>query len=139
MDNTLENKAKFFTVYWGQIALKESKYPNSPSCKVCETFIEEFKNYHLQLKPLSAISEQHLKELLPLVEETSYMRGYMNPNMVKQIFTYYEKTSKLTGQQWINVVDFLRRNGYAWEWNGVSVEEQVDKGWAVLESEVSNG
>lgn len=130
MENTLENKAKFFAQYWAQKVMV-----NGATTFEVGYLDDSDPDDYLELKPISSISEQHLKDLLPLVEETSYMRGYMNPNMVKQIFTYYQKTSKLTGQQWSNVIDFLRGNGYAWEWNGVSVDEQIKRGWTVLKTE----
>lgn len=72
MENTLENKAKFFAQYWGQNVLNSDKYG-------CENISYYFNpsqsnvdgikgyNYHLLLKPLSSITDEdacHISMLL---------------------------------------------------------------------------
>lgn len=55
MENTLENKAKFFALYWGQDVLTYGVNNIWHKGNVCGRF---FNISHLELKPLSSISDE---------------------------------------------------------------------------------
>lgn len=104
MENTLENKAKFFALYWGQkCAWVKWPHENEYLGKVSAYSI--MWTSYLELKPLSSISNEDVIE----VSET------VCPEM--------------------HAVDYLRSKGYALSYNGLSVEELVNRGWVKLKGE----
>lgn len=76
----------------------------------------------LDLKPLSAISDEELQELRVLLNETKYPLSKVRK--VVENYKYEVDSSDIT--------DFLRSKGYALPFQGISVEEQVQAGWVKL-------
>jgi len=134
LQNTLENKAKFFAQYWGQAVIQDVDNSGvSQIYPVVQSNMYRFEESILLLKPLSSITDEDLELLVPIVQSTSYHGSYLKPNMVKQIFNdYLNKGSSLHGTQWWQMKDFLRSKGYALPYNGLSVEKQIEYGWVKL-------
>ena len=118
MENNLENKQKFFALYWGQKVFINELLSDKP---VQNIFIknlaseEDSTSYfeYLLLRPLSKLRTEDAEELGRI-----WMR---NP------------TGNFTDQ----CDDYLRSKGYAQAWMGISVEQMVDWGWIALDEEPS--
>jgi len=159
MKNTLENKAKFFAQYWGQLKVVYRKGfilrdNNSPQ------FVDEFDM--LELTPLSQISDEDAIELAQIISGDRFIEPY-NKGM-NGFWNYVEdKKSNLelrfqleeTGLIPANTfglkrvlensvyveradigrgVDYLRSKSYALPWNGITVEEMIEWGWVKLKN-----
>lgn len=160
--NTLENKAKFFAQYWGQKILRFTQTDNSFSCLCVNDNINDVKNYSdwiLELKALSGISDEDAIEVakiglgkskLPqnirittttskyfgfsfiLNNEHEYMidfNNFYNPTLIR---LSGKTPSNIYLHRVYLIVDYLRSNGYALPWNGITVEEMIEFGWIKL-------
>lgn len=130
MENTLENKAKFFTQYWGQKVLTgESETIHTLNAGDIAFGIE---NNWLQLKPISLITDQEMQNIVLYHEKSafdiglglnqiifSYMQGYETNDFALEIENGY-------------CLDYLRSKGYALSYMGLSVEKQIEYGWIKL-------
>lgn len=141
MENTLENKAKFFAQYWGQ-KVKGSDLWNCKEVKVLGVATD---SEYLELTPLSQITNEDAKIFLknqgdmdcpetelfvkPNSEHVFSGRTLSISNGNGMFMDYH--VQNFTGRNF----DLLRGNGYAVEWNGVSVETLVEWGWVKLKSE----
>ena len=121
MGNTLENKAKFFAIYWGQTIYQNSKSDLPNVYCVCDLSLKKpfVMDGHLLLTPLSQITDE---DALKLSEEV-----YQSVNEYGFNF-YYGGYKSLTSED----VDYLRSKGYALPWMGLSVEQLVSSGWIKL-------
>lgn len=109
MENTLQNKAKFFAQYWGQELIQAEGYEKK--FNVSDMYVSGFDGKEwLELKPLSSITDEDAKKL-----------GYSSPLLLKKHSSFH--------------VDELRALGYALWWHGLSVEKQIEYGWIKLKSE----
>ena len=110
MENTLENKAKFFAQYWWQevFLLNNNKYRITKSRFNAETLKQEC---YLELKPLSQISDEDAIKL-----------GFTNARDFLAVADIYH----------IYHVDYLRSKGYALPYMDLSVEDLVEYGWVKL-------
>lgn len=115
MENTLENKAKFFAFYWGQKVFKSSINQDVPHKNTFGKSIRH--NDFLELKPISSISD-----------EDAHFLGYSDAKSATT--TYFKTLGKNT-----NDADYLRSRGYALPWMWLSVEELVRRGWVKLKGE----
>lgn len=119
MENTLENKQKFFAQYWGQNIGKIKSYHKDVKSKVSSINIEGID--FLELTALELISEEHLKELTKIT-------------CAKYFITV--GCSNITLENAIESILFLRSKAYALPYNGLSVEKMIEYGWVVLKTEI---
>jgi hypothetical protein len=124
MENNIENKARFFALYWGQevYALDYSggvigKWENS--FPVIKKYYKEndIKETYLLLKPLSAITD-----------EDSIKVGYVG-NF--HFLDAYKSQFKLNTFS-VKAADYLRSKGYALPWMDLSVDNLLKYGWVKL-------
>lgn len=138
MENTLENKAKFFALYWGQrvmvdITIDERLFP------VTTGNIEySINDPYLELKPLSSISDEDALQVAKIFN-IGHLSGARVP-LIKSILSALDgSTSKSETTEfvlsWTNAQDYLRIHGYALPWIGLSVEDQISYGWVKLKGE----
>jgi len=125
MENTLENKAKFFAQYWNQ----DCFFCGRPEQK------EPYKVYHYQgiLEKYPDISYLHLKPLSSITDEDAnaitiyglYSKGRFNEvgYDTPSGFQRYSSDS----------IDFIRSRGYAIRYLGLSVEKMIEYGWIKLQ------
>lgn len=143
MENTLENKAKFCALYWGQKVVKYNDIFEEATHVDFVDFIDMKDKAFLELKPLSSISDEDFNKL-------RNVSGYIIENKVVNIegnsvtiyfkwtdedfkdgfghsesTIYYDSFSQLE-------TDFLRSKGYALPYMYLSVEELVRRGWIKL-------
>lgn len=105
IQNTLENKARFFAQYWGQKVFKTSLKQEIPHKNNFGKSIQ-FNDF-LELKPLSQINDEDAINL-----------GYGYASHLK---------SNLDRN-----IDQLRNLGYALPYMDLSVEDLVEYGWVKL-------
>jgi len=134
MENTKENKGKFFAQYWGQQVLCfEGRAYSHKGMTVGRTIKPEIGTYYIELKPLSAITDEDAVEILKICEFTlgnlqdddfRFMSDVKN--WVESVFSF---THNYTTSNCLWASDFLRSRGYALPYNGLSVENQISYGW----------
>ena len=117
LENTLENKAKFFAQYWRQDLLcrvifgknKNEIIMHNTPCSNLK--LGEIIDSYLELKPLSHISDEDAIKL-----------GFTNARDFLAVADIYH----------IYHVDYLRSKGYALPYMYLSVEDLVEYGWVKL-------
>lgn len=109
MENTLSNRGKFFAQYQDQKIAKSSiDHDYTSNVKGNSISIRDY----LELKPLSSITDDDAKSL-----------GYRCAEHFK---------TEANESFW---KDELRNLGFAVEWNGLSVEDQINYGWVKLKTD----
>ena len=148
LSNTLENKAKFFAQYWGQKVFKETKFHNSPLCNINSTFIDSAKDWHLELKPLSNISDEDAIEVAKILHEVEgNFEIVYNADDLTSVSAFgrlcYSDTIDIfwngnlrydiaSSIQILNAYDYLHSKGYALPWMNLEVQDLIDYGWVTL-------
>lgn len=118
MENTTENKAKFFSLYWGKTFINGINGHSILSFIDINDLCLGRITGKLLLTPLSQISYEDAEHL-----------GVNSANGYDE----YGANYRIGCSDWKTYdVDYLRSKGYALPWMGVSVEEQVNRGWVKL-------
>jgi hypothetical protein len=139
MENTLENKAKFFALYWGQEIMKEFKEDLNETVYMSNPHANQSKisSYYLELTPLSQISDEDAKNFLEIIglkykiEEDDFYKMLLKEN---KLYEYFASVRPIVLEEWNYLVDFLRSKGYALPFMGISVETLVEWGWIKLKN-----
>ena len=171
MENTLENKAKFFAQYWGQEVMVLDGLPSTVDSWFDGSNVKVF---HLLLKPLSSITDEDIIHVAMLAHQRPDLNFKVKRNkdiiyaetefdkvgiryFISILLKYgtvcakicfsktkteeYKQSTVNIGQisissarpvPYIAIVDYLRDKGYALQFNGLSVECQVEYGWVKL-------
>ncbi|MCE4064321.1 hypothetical protein LXM63_04390 [Chryseobacterium gleum] len=132
MENTLENKAKFFAQYWGQRVCKETLNDKYYLVKPSIYPDADFELEYLELKPLSLITDEELVKIAKFYEPTAH-NVKLEDDQILFDFIYGDQSA--SGAIEISdgyCQDWLRSNGFATEWMGLSVEDLVSFGWIKL-------
>jgi len=129
MENTLENKKCFFYQYYGQPVLRYRNLPIEFVKKLSFRSAKFLIHSYLELTPLSSITDEHAVECMciELGIEIDEFNG--NP---KNTVSHYRFSSECYSRE----ADFLRSKSYAIPFNGLSVEEQIERGWTKLRENV---
>lgn len=126
-------KCKFFGQYLEQIIAKETKYPNSPTINTTSVLlIDELSNYHLELKPLSKITDEDaivVAKIFGMTEDFEFIGKMLCTTMFDNSDSESE-TSIFNSNA--KAVDYLRSKGYALPFRIYSVEDLVSFGWVQL-------
>lgn len=132
MENTLENKAKFFAQYWGQ----EIQWDNTLDFSTHQRFdnidLRVREGDCLVLKPLSSITDEDLKAIAKFYEPTAHEVKFSDDQIC---FDFIYGDSHASGAIEYNsdfAQDYLRSKGYALPWMGLSVEKLEQYGWIKL-------
>lgn len=118
MENTVENKAKFFAQYWGQpcsgiVGLKN---------KLIGVEIPLNNIGWLELKPISSITDEDFMKIM-------WKRFPFQPAFKKRNI-YHEHLN-------VNQADYLRSKGYALPYMGLTVEKLIEYGWVKIKEDKS--
>ena len=144
MENTKENKARFFAQYLGSDF--ENTYTRPTVLRITGATIdlinnermEQWKDSKVILKPLSSISDEDAVELGSVlgfmnftkvsVEDSGFWIVWeVNGEIRKNKFVFYNDIP-------FPLADFLRSKGYALPYLGLSVEQQIEYGWIKLQT-----
>lgn len=155
MENNLENKAKFFAQYWGQFVLK---MPNNNDLLKCFDWVN-YDRCYLELKPLEDITDEDAigvaKIVSPMlfdgngnngghiIDKSEIKSGWISVKHKRKItmvdidldgfvFEYHEYEG-YTRPSLVNAgADYLRSQGYALPWMGLSIDDLIKYGWVKL-------
>lgn len=134
MENTIENKAAFFALYWGQKVMVanidnpnyfDSKEKESAELRVEINNVTLGQQWFLRLKSLKSITDEDAKVCL----HDMYKEAMPN---VPSYSKYYLEEIKVLGFYSGFETDYLRSKGYAMPFMGLSVEKMVEYGWIKL-------
>ena len=147
MENTLENKSKFFALYWGIEETGSDNYSHIMPDSWNE-FPYFIGNQYLILTPLSQISDEDAIEVARILYgESDNFAIEFNAAGITSVSPYgltcygntidinwsgevfYEAASSMSI---LKAYDYLRSKGYALTWMGLSVEQLVEYGWVKL-------
>ena len=145
LENTLENKAKFFAQYWGQYVLY---FTSDFLRKIDNLTLDSVENDdYLELKPLSQISDEDVIQGITYLYNKTY-EDLGEILEVKHYNTFSSITTTRTGENfktyrsihhWKGTkrirsaeADYLRSKGYALSYMNLSVEDLVEYGWVKL-------
>ena len=160
MKNTIENKARFFAQYWGQevaIHCNNLYYVNAIMDKIGE-------HYYLELTPLSQITDEDAIALAKIVTYNPSDINYNPDNVwvgngdengkgeyyieigvgncweaeltitenagVKLIY----EENNIDIYDCVSIFDYLRSKRYALPFDGITVDELIEFGWAKLKT-----
>lgn len=130
MENTLDNKAKFFAQYWGVKCMDfGSEIVTVTHICLNRTNVRE---RILELKSLSDITDEDAIEVGRLQDwQNENLPSY---NRDPEKFLIRQAKHDLTNlySLVIETIDYLRSKGYALPYNGLSVEKQIEYGWIKL-------
>lgn len=146
MENTLENKAKFFALYWGQNILLYNNAERKTQFLSFGIFKEQkhIERSRLLLKPLSSISDEDAiicAKLIYKYDDTpsgkiASERSHTAENGKDYVIeSIQDNDGVFHSVVSFEVVDYLRSRGYALPFMGLSVEELVIRGWVKLKGE----
>lgn len=130
MENTLENKAKFFAQYWGQKVFKIQAEFCPATQQVNPQFIGKFLDEKsiLELNPLSLITDEDVLIVSGLVG----YRNVITDMRKKRELIKFTKEAINSHILVYKVVDYLRSKGYALPYMGLMIEKQIEYGWVIL-------
>lgn len=111
MENTLENKQKFFAQYYGQPILSDVSH-GFQGDNEANNWHQLFENNYLDLKKIDSITDKD-SVLLGFEDSADFFSNGSVHDMK----------------------DDLRLLGYAIDWADVSVEEQIEFGWTKLRAD----
>jgi hypothetical protein len=126
MENTLENKAKFFAQYWGQeVVITDGILRVASVGTLKKAWVIQS---HLELTAISSITDEDAIEVSNIVRDVTHGKSFdTRVDNIKQLAKYY-------AIDYSAVSDYLRSKGYALPLMRLSVEEQVNRGWIVLKT-----
>ena len=131
IQNTLENKAKFFALYLGQkVLFSEDEYLMIVGLHSA-TWRYDIKNYKLLLKPLSQTTDEDAIKVFDLVLRPNhdYIKRLEKADFIKQGRSFVnslntEQSCYMLSTNLVSKgIDFLRSKGYALPYMGISVEQ----------------
>lgn len=130
--NTPEDKAKFFALYWGQKTLSDGVETHN----ISSVFNLKHESFFLKLKPLSAISDEDAIE----VAKRMYPKDNHNDKdclewgkeIAREIIQGQTDKDVIWFAGIIQVADFIRSKGYLIGWMDLTAEDILSYGWARL-------
>lgn len=148
MKNILDNKRRFFALYWGQQIMRLNfDHPENTDVYEIDRHnmhsIEEEE--YLELKPLSSITDEDAIELskfqlwnegkeYEMIDSNKKRDEYLIKHAKFDIkdSEIEQKHTNLDQSLYAKSYDFLRSKGYALPYLGISVETLVEWGWVKL-------
>ena len=131
MENTLENKAKFFAQYWHQYVVKVKSQTDDTVTRVGYGIMQDFINScYLQLTPLSQITDEDAIEVASIIAKTITNVDDNSPVLINS--NEVKKDIEVLAFASYETVDYLRSKGYALPFMTLSVEKLIEYGWVKL-------
>ena len=130
-ENNLENKAKFFALYWGQKILFQKDGLGVKS-NIQAYWERTLGSRFIELKPLERISNDDVKEIMKIEN----FIGDFEEILVDDSFLNLLLAIKNGLCNRFHIIDYLRSKGYALPWMNLSVDDLVEYGWIKLKSEL---
>lgn len=140
IENTLENKAKFFGVYAHQKVWKQQTYPSVLDWVDDIDYKDQFFNdAYLLLKLLSSSSITD-EDAIELVKIHGYIENQLTKESGRSLVNSIMKGTDIPffyvkKERFGHMIDYLRSKGYALPYMGASVETMVKWGWIKLKED----
>lgn len=147
IENTIENKKKFMSLYVGQPVYSRDRYPGGENFKMCSFFRDDVEDTHVLLKPLSMICDEDAVSVAKMNTSINWDTG-RKEEVWKNTFGHTIVSNGLglvdkygqtivTKLEYLNLeqIDFLRSKGYALPYMGASVETMIEWGWIKLKGD----
>lgn len=138
MENTLENKAKFFAQYWGfNETMVIDTFMGRTNILSVDYVLKEhslhsiFKDYQLLLKPLSSITDEDAIEVAKIFNQHKIKAHYSDDDL-KAYLINKGKQFAFRCEHYVIIYQYLQSKGYALPYMGLSVEQLVEYGWVKL-------
>lgn len=136
MENTLENKEKFFAQYWGVRAFMfDDSDINHPflvnRANMSGGMVKQTK---LLLLPLSEITDEDALKIDGVLDGEEIATVEWGKILLEDMFSETQR-NKWGVQHIVLISDYLRSKGHALPYNGISVEKQVEWGWVKLKTD----
>lgn len=130
MENTLENKAKFFAQYYMQNVFM--KTPNSNTWPLNYTRIGSITSHScLQLRPLSSITDDEaIKVFDILFPETGYTDEVKIDLVKSWVLLINKETGGFLPKNYVTFIDYLRGKSFLLPFHNLSTEQIIAYGWA---------
>lgn len=130
MENTIENKVKFFAQHWGQEVQRVIMSHSKPICKVGNYLDwDDINEDFLELISLSELSDEDAIEV-------GKLNGSITDNdkLVGHSLVYWLHKKGTNRDITFEAIDYLRSKGYAVPYMGLSVEKLIEYGWIKLKN-----
>jgi hypothetical protein len=130
MENTTENKSRFFALYINQKVLNDGQgeylYPLTGS------LLHDMVNTdYLSLRSIASLTESELITCFDLIFPNT---GYTNEVKTDLVKVWCRLINKESGgflpQNYVTFIDYLRSIGILIPFMGLSVDEIINRGWA---------
>lgn len=139
LENTIENKARFFALYFNQKVFTHVEYKNDEVDYVTDLSFGFMRRdgkdnkYLLELKPLSSITEEDAIGVCDLLgHDKSKSTAETGRKVLEtRIYSYKTKNADFI----LEIFDFLRSKGYALPYLGAPVETLQSWGWIKLKED----
>ena len=135
MENTSENKAKYFAAHWGQkvLILDECNPPYHVWSRFLDC-VQEPRYGIIELINLSQITDEDAIEVGRMHghedEENLWTDEYLL-YVGKRVMSYFPNyTTPVPVKDLLRIADFLRSKGYLLPYHDLSTEELLSRGWA---------
>jgi hypothetical protein len=134
MENTIQNKEKFFALYFGQTVMMRKLFISLVAVRKRRLSWANPEHY-LELTPLSLISDEDAIMVAKMWYDEGEGTELRNVDLEtsRNLVNHHLKYG-FEGMAF-EIVDYLRSKGYALPWNGISVEQQIEYGWVKLKTE----
>ena len=127
-------KERFFAQYYGQEVVNHRKINGRSIIKIDHKYFflnKSIKNDFLELTPLSAITDEHVIEVLKILGvQNKISVPNRDRNWICNSFLKNEWSHKTVSV--IEATDLLRSKGYALPFGGKSVKQLIEKGYLKL-------
>lgn len=128
----MENKEQFFAQYYNQSVYYNNRINLVQRMNHNCLSIGRPEDY-LLLKEVSNIEDNHLKEIGEILDFFP-LEGVKNIQDLKdQLMYILEWQVSLECQ--LKITDYLRSKGYALPFRGLTIDQQIEKGWIKLKDE----
>lgn len=128
MQNTIENKLKFFNQYFGQRVLKDTLVLELGICDgfYLSSSLYHLDNYHLELRSIDSITNDECVEVYDLLFDFTSAETHVFAKVCKIKFLIEnEDYSQI-------LTDFLRSKGFLVPFMNLTTDQILEFGWAKI-------
>lgn len=135
MENTLENKARFNALYFGQKVYWQENGEGGkslPPIEVNPITLIESEHCKMLLKSISSITDEDALEVANIltIDKEDLVLDWKQ-EMIEILSSEFATTANSL-HRFSHACDWLRSKGYALPYMGLSVEKLIEYGWIIL-------
>lgn len=128
IENTVENKARFFALYWGLPIVRHKDWRDQVQ-NATNAWNKEFpdytgyNNYYLSLRTISSLTNEEIEECARLMQFSAIDHKWNRTAIIQ---------GANIGALWSVCSDYLRSIGILIPFMGLSTETIIEYGWAKI-------